>query len=120
MQQSPVFVRVADLMEWLLPRLGQYPRSQRSLLAAETAAALFGVHRGLLEAVKTKDRRALRRADVELERLRMLLRLGETLQCLSVGQYEHAMRLVVEVGKLLGAWQQQWGRGTTQTQAVLE
>jgi hypothetical protein len=32
------------------------------------------------------------------------VRLARDLQCLNIRQYEHAARLIGEVGKLLGAW----------------
>ena len=35
----------------------------------------------------------------------MHLRLSRDLQLISMGQYEHAARMLVEVGRLLGGWQ---------------
>jgi hypothetical protein len=48
-------------------------------------------------------------ADVELEKVRLHLRLTHELSLLSGGQYEHASRLVVEIGRLLGGWLKQDG-----------
>jgi len=44
------------------------------------------------------------RADVDLAKLRFYLRLCEDLRLLSLGQYEHVSRMVVEIGRLLGGW----------------
>jgi hypothetical protein len=44
-------------------------------------------------------------ADSELDKLRTHLRLCRDLQLISLGQYQHVARLLVEVGKLLGGWQ---------------
>ena len=46
----------------------------------------------------------LPRADVALAQLRVYLRLRRDMELLSMSQYEHAARLVDEVGRLLGAW----------------
>ena len=43
-------------------------------------------------------------ADVELEKVRLHLRLAHELRLLTTGQYEHASRAVVEIGRLLGGW----------------
>ncbi len=43
-------------------------------------------------------------ADVELENLRVCLRLCHEMKLLSFPQYEHVSKQVVEIGKLLGAW----------------
>jgi hypothetical protein len=40
-----------------------------------------------------------------VDTLRLYLRLAHHWQWLSPGQYQHASRLVAEVGKLLGGWQ---------------
>jgi hypothetical protein len=47
----------------------------------------------------------LRAADVELDLVRHYLRLAHRWGWLSPGQYEHAGRHEVELGRLLGGWQ---------------
>lgn len=54
----------------------------------------------------TRGLEALEVADVELEKLRLYLRLSQDLKLISFDQYEHAARQVSEIGKLLGAWMQ--------------
>jgi hypothetical protein len=55
--------------------------------------------------VDPQERRTLlRRADAKLEMLRTCLRLSMELGFLPFGQYEHASKMVVEVGRLLGGW----------------
>ena len=53
-------------------------------------------------AASPKER--LRQADTELDKLRTHLRLSLDLKLITLGQYEHAARLMVEMGKLLGGW----------------
>ena len=61
----------------------------------------------LLMARKSDDaQRAnlLRRADIELDRLRYTVRLCQELNLISQSQYQHAFGLLVEAGRLLGTW----------------
>ena len=65
----------------------------------------------LLEAAHSdKPQPILREADVTLAKLRLYLRLCHDLDLLSRGQYEHAARLVDEIGRLLGGWRKTEGR----------
>ena len=47
----------------------------------------------------------LRKADIQLAQLRQNLRLCKDLDLFSIGQYEHASAMLVEIGRLLGGWQ---------------
>lgn len=47
---------------------------------------------------------SLRLADEALERVRLYLRLAARWEWLSAGQYQHAARMVAEIGRLLGGW----------------
>jgi hypothetical protein len=50
----------------------------------------------------------LRQADLELDRLRYTVRLCHEIGLLSEKQYLHAVGLLAETGKLLGAWIKQY------------
>lgn len=90
----------------------QFPKSQRFVLAKRVQDTALDVYEALIEARKV-DMQArvavLRRADVALETLRLELRLCFELKLLSAGQYRHVSAMVVEVGKLLGAWHKGMG-----------
>jgi len=43
-------------------------------------------------------------ADSELDKIRTHIRLCRDLQMISIGQYEHAAAMLVEMGRLLGGW----------------
>jgi hypothetical protein len=119
MADSPIFVKTYDLMLWLIPTLTKFPKDQRFRLAARIDNSLFTFHETLLRAARSKDRRAiLTLADLELERLRLYLRLAKDVKCLTFKQYEHAARLVNEVGKLLGGWLKTTAASAADTSAV--
>jgi len=46
----------------------------------------------------------LHKADLELDKLRLYMRLSRDRGTTKPRQYEHAARLLTEIGKLLGGW----------------
>jgi retron-type reverse transcriptase len=57
----------------------------------------------------------LRQADIELVALRYKIRLGRDLGQLKGNSYEHASRLLDEIGRLLGGWMKKFGIGGGET-----
>lgn len=105
MEESPIFVKTYTFMLWLLPLTANFPRHHRLGLARRLEDSALDFHEAILQAAKTKgDPRWLRAADVDLDRVRFYLRLCKDMRLLSIGQYEHAAKIVVEIGKLLGGW----------------
>jgi hypothetical protein len=109
MGDSPLFVKTYDLLKYLIPATQKFPKSQRFVLAKRIQDAALDFHECLLEARKVDllaRRDVLRQADVELEKLRLHLRLSMELEYLKFPQYEHVSGYVVEVGRMLGAWRE--------------
>jgi four helix bundle protein len=103
--ESPIFSKTYDLMACLLRALTAFPKDQRFRLAARIEAALFAFQEAILRAVRSRSRRRyLLEADLELEKLRLCLRLAQDLECLDFKHYEEASRQVNEIGRLLGGW----------------
>jgi len=110
MQESPLFSKTFDLLEWLLPMTLKFPQSQRFVLAKRTQDAAFNFYEaiiaaGVIAGVTPRKRQHLEQADIELQRLRLYIRLSHQLKFMSSGQYEHVSKMIVEIGKLLGGWQ---------------
>ncbi|OQA95157.1 MAG: hypothetical protein BWY25_02507 [Chloroflexi bacterium ADurb.Bin222] len=106
-REAPLYVQTHDMLAWLIPHLESWPRAQRFLLAREVLESATAFYRLLLRARKTVGQEraaALLEADVELETLRALLRLGQERQYMSLDQYAHISRILVELGKQLGGW----------------
>jgi hypothetical protein len=111
MPDSPVFARCDELVQWVLRATVKYPRPYRAALGKATQEAVLLLQRHLVAAARRKDKRqALQAADEALHELRLLLRQGQALGLLSLGQYEHAARLADEVGRLIGGWRKQQGQ----------
>ncbi|NCP86802.1 MAG: four helix bundle protein [Anaerolineae bacterium CG_4_9_14_3_um_filter_57_17] len=105
MKESPIFTRSYELLQWLIPATVKFPRQQRFVLAAAIQKTALELHEKLIEAAKSDaPLPLLRQADVLLTKLRFYLRLCRDLELLKLGQYEHASRIVSEIGRLLGGW----------------
>lgn len=105
MNQSPIFSKTYDFVAWLIPLTCKFPRQHRFVMAAALQRDTLRFQELLIEATHTPTpRQSLRQADAELDKLRTHLRLCLDLKLVSPGQYEHAARLMTEMGKLLGGW----------------
>jgi hypothetical protein len=111
MEQSPIFSKTYDLLQWLIPRTLEFPKSQRFVMALRVQQTVLNFYDLLVQAGKGMDQvDALCQADVALEQLRLYLRLCKDLGLLSPRQYEHSVRLTNEIGRLLGGWLKKTGR----------
>ena len=104
MKQSPIFSKTYDFVVWLIPLTIKFPRQQRFVLAAALQQETLRFQGLLIEAAHRRPRDALVAADVELDKLRTHLRLCRDLELIGSGQYEHAARMLTEIGRLLGGW----------------
>ncbi|MBI3166089.1 MAG: diversity-generating retroelement protein Avd [Anaerolineales bacterium] len=104
MQESPIFVRTFDMLAWLLPVTQKFPKEQRFALTARLQNAAFDFYEAITAASISKEKKFLQQADVELQRLRLYLRLCQRMQFFNKGQYEHVFKMVEEIGRLLGGW----------------
>lgn len=102
-----IFTRTYDFVTWLIPLTMNFPRSQRFVVTDRLQTAALNFQERLIEAnVQRGTKRAeiLRAADADLLKIRLYLRLCERWQWLNPGQYQHASRMVAELGNLLGGW----------------
>ena len=105
MKQSPIFARTYDFIAWLIPLTIKFPRSQRFVMAATLQREAIRFQELLIEASHQKDKNdLLLSADAELDKVRTHVRMSLEMGLLQPGQYEHAARLMTEIGKLLGGW----------------
>src|SRR3972149_11052845 len=103
--QSPIFAKSHDLLIWLLQHTAKFPKSERFRLAKRVEDSAFAFYDLIARATKVHDkRRTLLEADLELDRLRLNVRLCVELKLITPAQYEHAAGVLVEMGKLLGGW----------------
>jgi len=105
MNESPIFIKTFDMLAWLLPATLKFPREHRFVLAQRTQTAAFNFYEAITAAsLSRQENTHLQQADIELQRLRLYIRLCQRLQFFNKGQYEHISLMLEEIGKLLGGW----------------
>ncbi len=105
--EPPLFPKTFDFLAWLVPATNHFPRLHRQTITRRLLDAALDFQECVLEANSRRGAARLERltaADAHLDKVRIYLRLAHRWQWLSLGQYEHASRLVAELGRLLGGW----------------
>ncbi len=94
-----------DFLAWLLPVTEKFPHKARFTFANRIDTLALDVVEDIVEARYSRDKRPiLSRANLRLEKLRVLLRLCHTMGYLPHARYEHAMRTLNDIGRMLGGW----------------
>jgi len=109
-----IFTQTFDLLTWVLPQCERFPKAQRFVVTQRLQGAALDFQEALFEANARDGAQRLQHlqaADAHLNKVRLYLRLSRQWDWLSAGQYEHASRMVTEVGKLLGGWMKQTKSG---------
>ena len=102
---GPALEAMYQLVKWLIPALDRFPRRQKFLLGDRIQSTALAGLETLVEATFTHSRGPLlERANVDLDKLRLLMRLSKELGYLDARRYEHAARRIDEVGRLVGGW----------------
>ena len=109
MKESPIFVKSYDWLRWLLPVTMNFPKSQRFILAQRLQQKSLAFYDCLVAAGKgVSPPTQLKEADILLAQIRLTVRLCQDMKLLSKGQYEHASRMLAEIGRLLGGWRKRF------------
>ena len=97
--------RSFDLCVALYAHVNRFPRAHKSLLGRDLLAAVQRMLIGLITATRHRERLPiLQEADLQLEALRILVRLSHRLTFLPHKGYEVLSRELTEIGRMLGGW----------------
>jgi hypothetical protein len=105
-KQSPIFTRTSDFLIWLMEHTEKFPKSERFRMGKKLEECAFEFYELLIVATRStkRKRQVLVQADVELEKLRLYVRLSQQRKLTNLSQYHFAANALVEIGKLLGGW----------------
>ena len=103
MDELIIYQKVYDLILYLFPIVNRFPKSQRFVLGQQIENSLVEIAKMIVEANKRRNKlNVLYNMDVELEKLRLLVRLAKDLRFLSVKRYGLIAEKLDEIGRLLG------------------
>ena len=94
-----------DILLWMINHVGKFPRSHRFVLGERIETRLLTILELLVRAAYSRRKKEfLDQANVELQVLRLLVRLGKDLGFTSEKQYEHITRELMNLGQQIGGW----------------
>ena len=97
---APVIEKHYDLVKWMIPKINQFPRDQRFLLADRIEKVLLDILELLLAAMYSAKRREyLLKVNYKIDVLRLLVRLSKDLGYLNVKAYDYVCRQFLDIGR---------------------
>jgi len=100
-----LLTKVDDFIKWFLPKVEKFPRNYKFLIGDRLVKIQLNLLEDLIEAYYGKEKLPhLRTANINIEKLRRLLRISAELRFLSLSQLEFATRSLNEIGSLVGGW----------------
>ena len=109
------------LIIWTMPRLAAFPKDQRFFLADRIQSIMLDVLELLVEAVYSKEKvPALTKANLQLEKMRLLMRIAADMKYISLKRYDYFCRSVLEIGKMIGGWKKFAGNQSPGVQGCQE
>ena len=101
----PVIVHWEKTLHDLLGRTRKFPKSVRFTFSNRIDNLALDVYEALVEAKYTRDKiPILRRANLDIEKLRLLLRLCHDEKFLDRRGFEHVATNIDEAGRMVGGW----------------
>jgi len=111
-EDLPIFIKWMDFLKWLFSLIDKFPKKARFTFVDRLINLALQIVEDLVEARYSRNKAAvLKRANLNLEKMRVLLRLCHESKFISGKSYEHASYQLNEVGKMLGGWMKQQGSG---------
>jgi hypothetical protein len=103
--ELPIVQKTYDLIKWYVPILNRLPKDHKFGLGDRMVAALYELMEGFVTARYAKNKREiLEPLSGKLDILQYQTRLLLDFQLVEVKRYEHASRLLDELGRQLTGW----------------
>ena len=100
-----IFEKTYDLILWIYSRINKFPKSQRFVLGQQIENTVLEILKGIIHANSERNKLLyLKDVSVDLDKLRILMRLSKDLKFISIRQYSFAANKINEIGKMLGGW----------------
>jgi hypothetical protein len=104
-EELPIFELWSKFLGWLLGITEKFPRRARFTFASRLDNLGLDVLETLVEASYSKNKiELLRRVNLDIEKMRVLIRICHEQKYLSTAAYKHAIHDLYEAGKMIGGW----------------
>lgn len=100
-----ILTHLHDLLIYIIPQLGRFPRDQKFVLGDRIEVKLLEVQEGCLRAYYGREKRThLVEANMTLEVTRHLIRVAHALRYFSNQTYGVVSEKLDAVGRMIGGW----------------
>ncbi len=105
LENLKIFVKIYDLLRYFHKEIAGFPKSEKPVLGRRIYDSLLGVLEYIITAnEETSKIYYLKKASVELEKLRIFIRLSNDFHLISIKKYGIVSKRINEIGKMLGGW----------------
>jgi len=102
---TPVVEKHYSLILWMLPKIANFPKDQRFLLADRIERILLDILELLIEAVYSKNKRdILIKVNLRLDVLRFMMRIAKDMKYVNLKAYDFFCQNTLEIGRMVGGW----------------
>jgi hypothetical protein len=105
-EENNILIRYHDFLVKLIPILNRIPRDAKFIIGDRIMAIALDILENLITAYYRKHEKMSKLAEVNLqiEKIRQLLRVAHSLQYLSHKQFGIILESLDEIGRLTGGW----------------
>jgi hypothetical protein len=112
-----IYQKTYDFLLWLYPVVNKFPKAQRFVLGQRIENKTLDLIHSIIFSNAERDKSALlKKASVELDELRTLIRLAKDLRFVNVKQYGVAAEKINEIGRLLSGLLNRFASPTARVQ----
>jgi hypothetical protein len=105
-----IITKTYDLILWSANHIVKFPRADRFSLGQRMEDSLNDLLEDLIEAKFTRDKaEILRRAALRAEKIRYQFRQAKDRRLMAPNSHHHAISLLDDIGRQLGAWRRKIG-----------
>lgn len=103
--ELPIFQKWTHFLGWVLDVTQRFPKRVRFTFSSRIDSLALDVLEKIIEAAYSKDKIGLLiQINLNIEKLRVLLRLCNEKQFLNDTAYRHAIYELYEIGRMAGGW----------------
>jgi four helix bundle protein len=100
-----IFAKAYDLIQYLHREIAGFPKSEKPVLGKRIYDTLLRVLEYIITANEESIKMPhLKKASVELEELRIFIRLANDFHLISINKYGIICKKIDEIGRMLGGW----------------
>ncbi len=103
--EIPAVTKLYDIILWLMPQVEKFPRDYKFTIGDRLINLLLDSLELIIESAYTKEKQQpLRKCNLQIEKLRFLIRIAKDKKCLSINKYAYISKEINELGKMVGGW----------------